>query len=356
MATAAHHVSVRLLYPFSAALSEEGVDLDRVLEAAAIPRSTYDDQESRVPYTTCRRFHFAAAAASRNSALGLAAARHARLARFQALEYYVGSNTHMRSGLDGLVHHEGVLSEVSALTLEPRSDGLLLRVEPASKGAHRIWFEFVVASLFLAGRRILCTAPGKPGRSLPWFAYAAPACAAAYEAFFGRVVRFNAPACGILIPPPMLGERLEGADPRLREVLETQLADASLRGTPSSLLDRVRTLLGESLSEGHCDMDAIAARLHMSRSTLRRRLNQERTSYRALLQEVRQTLALRYLERRDLSIGEVAYLLGYDDSTSFHKAFRQWTASTPSDYRMALHAEAVPPATTSLLRNGAKSQ
>jgi AraC-like DNA-binding protein len=71
----------------------------------------------------------------------------------------------------------------------------------------------------------------------------------------------------------------------------------------------------------------------MSRSTLRRRLREQGTTLRALLQEVRQDHALRYLRQQDVSIDEIAYLVGYDDSTAFHKAFRKWTGATPAELR-----------------------
>jgi AraC-like DNA-binding protein len=59
----------------------------------------------------------------------------------------------------------------------------------------------------------------------------------------------------------------------------------------------------------------------------------EGTTYRGILQTVRESMSLKYLQRSDLSLGEVAHLVGYDDSTSFHKAFKQWTGSTPAEYR-----------------------
>jgi AraC-like DNA-binding protein len=56
-------------------------------------------------------------------------------------------------------------------------------------------------------------------------------------------------------------------------------------------------------------------------------------THRSLLREVRRDLAFEYLQRQDISIDEVAYLVGYDDTTAFHKAFKQWTGSTPAQQR-----------------------
>ena len=328
------HVSVRVLYPFAAALRHEGVDLDLVLAAAQIQRATYSEQDSRIPFTSARRFYFAAAAATRDLALGLAAARHFALATFQVLEYLAASSTHLEAALDTLVKNERVLSDANAIHIERRSEGVLVRVEPLTAGWHPCWVEFAVGAIFLAGRRIPRDRTAATWRAIPWFAYAAPAYATEYEVFFGTRVRFNAPASGLLIPSAALKERLESADTRLREVLDVHSKDLAIRGmSKPSLVERAQALVRKSLPDGDPGMDAIATRLHMSPSTLRRRLRQEGVTHRWLLQEVRRDLAFVYLQRQDISIDEVAYLVGYDDPTAFHKAFKRWTGNTPTEHR-----------------------
>jgi AraC-like DNA-binding protein len=331
------HVSVRVLYPFAGALRDEGVDLDSVLAAAQIRRATYFDQDSRVPLTSVRQFYVAAATASPDTALGLAAARHFALAKFQVLEYLAASSAHLGAALDTLVKNERVVSDANAIHVEPRSEGVLLRVEPLTAGWHHCWVEFAVGAIYLAGRRIPRTATGATCHAVPWFAFPAPAYAAEYEVFFRIPVRFDAPASGLLIPSAALRERLESEDIRLHEVLGIHSKDLAVRGTSKpSLVERAQALLRKSLPDGDSGMDAIATGLHMSASTLRRRLRQEGATHRRLLQEVRRDLAFVYLQRPDISIDEVAYLVGYDDPTAFHKAFKRWTGNTPAEHRSRL--------------------
>jgi|SRR5579872_5759169 len=334
MPTRSEQVSVRLLYPFAAALRDEGVELEPLLAAAEIARPIYDNEDSRIPHTTARRFHYAAAQRSRNPALGLAAARHYALAQFQALEYLVACTSHLGAAIRELVDQEIVLSDFRALCLESRTEGLLLRVQPATPGAHRCWFEFVMGALYLAGRRVRGVPPDAQERGFAWFAYARPDRATDYDAFFHGRVRFEAPAHGLLIPSPALHARLEGANTRLRELLRMHLENSRRQVSfASSFLHRVKALIAEALPDGDPGVNAIAAKLHMSRSTLRRRLSMEGMTYRGVLREVRESVAVQNLRRSDLSMGEVAYLVGYDGSTSFHKAFKQWTGSTPAEYR-----------------------
>jgi AraC-like DNA-binding protein len=323
-----------VLYPFAAALRHEGVDLDLVLTAAQIRRATYFDQDSCIPFTSARRFYFAAAAASRDFALGLAAARHFALAKFQVIEYLAASSTHLEAALDTLVKNERVLSDAKAIHVERRSEGVLVRVEPLTTGWHRCWVEFAVGAIYLAGRRIPRAPTAATWHPIPWFAYPAPAYATEYELFFETRVRFDAPASGLLIPSVALQERLESANTRLHEVLDAHSKDLATWGMPKlSLVERAQALLRKSLPDGDPGMESIATSLHMSPSTLRRRLRQEGVTHRRLLQEVRRDLAFVYLQRQDMSIDEVAYLLGYDDPTAFYKAFKRWTGNTPTEHR-----------------------
>jgi len=71
----------------------------------------------------------------------------------------------------------------------------------------------------------------------------------------------------------------------------------------------------------------------MSVRSLNRVLNAEGTSYRESLDTLRRELAERHLAGDHLSIGEVGYLLGFSELSSFHRAFKRWTGRTPARFR-----------------------
>jgi AraC-like DNA-binding protein len=97
--------------------------------------------------------------------------------------------------------------------------------------------------------------------------------------------------------------------------------------------EEVRKLLPSELAQGRTDANNIARKMKMSVRTLGRRLEDEGTTYRLLLDEVRKELAHSQLVRLDVSIPEVACLLGFSDVTAFHRAFKRWTGQTPGSYR-----------------------
>ena len=81
--------------------------------------------------------------------------------------------------------------------------------------------------------------------------------------------------------------------------------------------------------------ESIATTLHMSRRTMTRRLEEEGTTYKDLLDGVRKQLAVGYLTETSMGVGEVAFLLGFSQGPAFHRAFKRWTGETPMEYRAA---------------------
>lgn len=98
---------------------------------------------------------------------------------------------------------------------------------------------------------------------------------------------------------------------------------------------QVRAKLTEQLSSGHVCQESVADALHMSLRSLQRRLKEEGTSYKALVDETRRELAAHYMAESHLSINEITYLLGFSEPSNFSRAFRRWTGKSPSDYRAA---------------------
>jgi AraC-like DNA-binding protein len=83
-------------------------------------------------------------------------------------------------------------------------------------------------------------------------------------------------------------------------------------------------------------LSAVARELRLSDRTLQRRIIDDGATFRQLLLEARQELAREYLNRPEMDVKEVAFLLGYEDSNSFYRAFRTWEGTTPSQLRAAL--------------------
>jgi AraC-like DNA-binding protein len=114
--------------------------------------------------------------------------------------------------------------------------------------------------------------------------------------------------------------------PELRKRLSDLQATASVA-------DRVRAALRETLPAGGSSMTAVTRHLAVSNRTLQRQLRLEGTTFQEVLATTREGLARHYLSHSTMRTAEIAYLLGYDDTNSFYRAFRVWTGTTPDGLR-----------------------
>lgn len=171
------------------------------------------------------------------------------------------------------------------------------------------------------------------------FAYAAPPSVGEHRRLFGGDLRFGATPTELALDPAVLARPVLSADAQLRALVERH-AEALLSRVPDgdSLASRARAALVAGLRSGRTTVDAVARDLRMSPRTLQRRLQAEGASHAALLDEVRRDLGLRYVGDASLSLSEVAFLLGFADQTTFHRAFVRWTRETPGAYRRKLRA------------------
>jgi AraC-like DNA-binding protein len=106
----------------------------------------------------------------------------------------------------------------------------------------------------------------------------------------------------------------------------------------ASAADRVRAALLEALPAGDPSIHGVTNRLATSSRTLQRQLSAEGTTFQAILAGTREDLARHYLTNQDLRSADIAYLLGYDDTNSFYRAFKTWTGTTPDSFRSAAAA------------------
>ena len=154
-----------------------------------------------------------------------------------------------------------------------------------------------------------------------------------YEELFQCPVLFEQGNIEMSFDASLLNLKLKSADPESQRICEQrcrELLDRLGRGV--DIVDRVRRIVYENACDRR-DVDSVASALCMSARTLRRHLQLANTSFRKVLNEVQEALAIDYLSSTDLSVDEIAFLLGYSDTSNFRHAFKQWTDLTPSSYR-----------------------
>ncbi|MDF2697528.1 MAG: transcriptional regulator, AraC family protein [Labilithrix sp.] len=169
-----------------------------------------------------------------------------------------------------------------------------------------------------------------------WFQHPPPADPSRHERFFGCPVRFSAPETRLVLARAAVERPVLRRNPSLYEYLDRHaraLASQSGEAGPS-FAERVRRYIAEELKGREPSQADVARALGTSERTLQRRLKDEGRTFAEILDAVRRELASRYLGDPKLAIYEIAFLLGYAETSSFHRAFKRWTGEGPNEFRL----------------------
>lgn len=159
---------------------------------------------------------------------------------------------------------------------------------------------------------------------------------ARFEPLVGAPIELGADAATLVLDASILAAPITSADPELADYLRGVLERAAPGGEAEApLLREVREAIQGELVQGTVTAGGIAKQLGLGQRTLQRRLARHGVTFAEVLDTTRRDLAERYLARPELSLSEIAYLLGYTEQASFHRAFRRWHDTTPTAYRAA---------------------
>jgi AraC-like DNA-binding protein len=160
-----------------------------------------------------------------------------------------------------------------------------------------------------------------------------PAHADACEKLLGCPVVFGSNRSRICFNPEILGIELPRADTLsfqiCDELCSTMLQEMKMATGPAC---EVRDLIVRTPSD-FPSLSEVASRLYTTPRTLRRKLAEQGTSYQQILNDVRKSLAIKFLRETRLSMDEIAERVGFSDSRNFRQAFKKWTDTTPSSHR-----------------------
>ncbi|HSQ62160.1 MAG TPA: AraC family transcriptional regulator [Polyangiaceae bacterium] len=316
-----------------AAIEEMGFDPAPLLAEAGIDRDVAADRDARVPVERLHRLWDATVrTAPRAEAAVLGAERYSP-GDYGLVGFVAMNSASLGEAMRHMVRYVGLWTDEPGMRLQ--GDGTLsiaYRSHFEDSPGKRLAMEAAAAEI-TNGARMVTQKPLTPREVR--FAHRAPRDVSGHAAFFGCPVRFGQPDTSVIFRPEDMALPLPKADAQLGAFLR-EMANQALReragGEPSSI-DTIREIVAHELQKGVPSLSAVARRMATSERTLRRRLEESGTSFRALLDQTRADLARQYVRDMRLPLSEVAFMLGFSEPSAFHRAFKRWTDTTPALWR-----------------------
>jgi AraC-like DNA-binding protein len=328
-----HEVAIRLAarkltHSQDVAAARAGRRLSETLRArraelqAQIRRIVYLDEAARLVGDDCFGFHLAKEINTKE--LGI-------------VHYILSASSTALDAARNLIRYHHLVNTTTSLVIEESDHHASIDTtfRPGLEGFERQIAEWGT-TLFVAELRRLTNIQLRP-QSLT-FVHRRNSGLGEFREFYRCPVRFGMNRQRITFAKQDLSSPIRSGDVHLLNILKTFCEEAlgRRRQPPMPTRAKVEKVLLEALPKGDAAISTVAATLATSTRSLARRLNEENTSYSAVLEDLRRELAMRYLEDESLGVGQIAWLLGYSEVSSFNHALSRWTSKSPKAVRDSL--------------------
>lgn len=326
-------VSVKLVQAVLEAAAHCGLNADALMDSLKLAPSCLADVDGRISHERFCALWQAITQRSPDVGVGLQMAAAAKPKTWDVLGYAMHSSANLGEAFERLVRYSRLRHTGVEFTFEQHGDvaRIAMAIPSTPLPPNSAMGEWVGANFVLVSRQLtgLDLVPLQMG-----FQHPQPADLSAYHRLFRSALAFEQPVNEMRLDAALLQHPLAQADPGLSSILDRHANELLARLPQSeSWLDGVNRLLSQALRGGDPSLGAIAQQLGYAPRTLQRKLEEAGTSYHTLLDDRRQELAIYYLREKQIAVSEVAFLLGFSETSAFHRAFRRWTGVSPGEFR-----------------------
>lgn len=325
--------SVLFVHALIEALDRAGVTRERFLQAAPIDPARLERADGRVGTATYDALLGLALSLTGDEAFGLHMGENVSPGNYDLTVHLAAHATTLREAITAMERFYQLLSNRPFWRFVEEHDAasLVCEMGPGSSPARRFRAELTMTGFY----RLLTYFAPRAGPRAAAFDYPAPSYRAEYTRVFAGTERFDQPFIGLVFDRKLLGAAQFHRDPELHAAIAARAeARVSRTSRDEGYAGRVRRyVLGGAPKRHDVDMATVARALGLSARSLRRRLAEEGTSFREVMDEALGALAKRLVADQDRPIESAAYAMGFAHPSAFHRAFKRWTGATPAATR-----------------------
>jgi len=309
-----------------------GIETADLLAGAGLTREFLEDPDARIPGPTVIALWNALRERTADPALQLVAPTTLPFGAYHVIDYLVATSATVGEGIQRFARFFLLIAEAVTLTVDQDDDEHCLCLARADGGpVPAVYVDYVFAAL--VSRIRMRIRPDLQVRRVE-LRQSEPLAIAPYCEVFCAPVRFGAAADRLCFSAEQWNAPTENPDAALARVLEEHariLAQRLPQAAVGFTADVQKTIAAAPPEAGSAE--DVARALNVSVRTLQRKLVATGTTFREVSERVRGRLAEGYLTDPEVSIAEVAFLLGFSDQSSFNRAFRRWTGESPGRWR-----------------------
>lgn len=316
---------------------ERGLDADALLRAAGISPALLHTPQGRVTPQNFSALWLSVAAALDDELFGQDS-RRMKVGSFAMLSQSLVHCTTLRSALQRMVRGFNLLLDDFQCSLDTgdsyASIGIVHtpgRRQSAVFGCETLLMMQHGLACWLIGRRIPILQAS--------FCYPEPERSAEYGRMYSSELRFGQPHTALVFEPSLLDLPVIQDQRTVHEFVRQAPENIILKyKNTNGLAAQIRRRLRSAGRDQWPSFEGFAERLHMTPSTLRRRLLDEGASYQDIKDQLRRDIAIEYLCHTSSSVTDIACELGFSEASAFHRAFKKWTGANPGEYRQRMLA------------------
>lgn len=313
-------------------LKNLGVEVADVLTVMGLDVNLFENPDNTISYLTRSRMIQRCVQKTGCEHLGLLIGQQGGLSSLGLVGYLVQHSPHLGAALRSLVHYFHLHTQSAKVTIEMEGNIAFLGYEihqPIIVGAEQIK-DGAVAIVYNILHK-LCGHNWAPTEIC--FSHREPKDLKPFHHFFRAPLHFNSEHNGVYFPAHWMDQPVQAADPELHRLLQKQLnlIESEIN---DNFPQQVRKVLRTALFTNHASAKQVAKLFSMHSRTLQRQLKVFNTSFHELSEQTRYEISKQMLEDSEIKLSQIADMLGYADARSFNRAFKRWSGTTPSLWRL----------------------
>lgn len=334
-------VALSFMRPAVEYVREQGKDIRPLLDILGVTEADLSDPDIRVADSVSEPFMATAEALCEDPNIGLHAGSRMQASHLGILGLLVLTCESAKDAFDLVQRYQTLVGNGGAVRVVAEADELVLLYE-AHPERPQPYPRHTVESCLIGWTNIARAIGGRRFQvNRITIACEPPLDISEQEKAFDCVVEYNAAVNSIRMPAEYASVELFAGDPHLKALLEAQASQRllALQGAQTDadpVVAKAKQLVANALAYGVPHIDEVAEQFHTSARTLQRQLDAAGKGYKELVDEVRADLASKYMRDQQLSLLDVALMLGFSEQSSFQRAFKRWFHKTPGQYRAGL--------------------